>query len=86
MHDRTDGIDRMEMNWPNTLPHKAFGSMVCVMAPADRKLTVGKRYAILDMDPVALGPGESRFDYYVQDDNELYVWVQPECFADFIKA
>lgn len=74
------------MIWPNTLPNKAFGTMVCVMVPKDRDLTLGKRYAILDMDPVALGPGESRFDYYVQDDNELYVWVQPECFADFIKA
>lgn len=76
----------MEMTWPNTLPSKGFGTMVCIMAPPNCKLTVGKRYVILDMDPVALGPGESRFDYYVQDDNELYSWVEPECFADFIKA
>lgn len=74
------------MNWPNTLPHKAFGTMVCVLVTPGCNLTLGKRYAILDMDPVALSPGESRFDYYVQDDRGLYAWIQPECFADFIKA
>lgn len=74
------------MSWPNTLPHKALGTMVCVMVPTYCKLTLGKRYAILDMDPVALGPGVSLFDYYIQDDNELYAWVHSGCFADFIES
>lgn len=72
------------MTWPNTLPHKAFGTAECVIVPSDRNLTLGKRYAVLDLDIAAFGPGVCQFDYYVQDDRGLYVWVGSEDLANFI--
>ena len=70
--------------WPNTFPHKAFGTMTAVKTDDTVNLVLGKRYLILDLDLAALCPGECKFNYLVQDENEHYVWVNNEYLTDFI--
>lgn len=70
--------------WPNTLPHKAYGTMEATKTDDTVRLVVGKRYLILDLDPKALGPGIAEFDYLVEDENKHFVWVSAEYLKDFI--
>lgn len=70
--------------WPNTNRHKAYGTMVCVLTTDSDHLTVGKRYDILDLDPVAIGPGEAEFAYYISDDCGNFTWVTKEYLSDFV--
>ena len=58
--------------------------MQCALCrPADR-LTIGKRYDILDMDPVAIGPEEALFSYYIANDDGDFIWVTSEYMENFI--
>lgn len=70
--------------WPNTLPHKAYGTMEAIKTDDTVRLVVGKRYLILELDPKALGPGVAEFDYLVQAENGDYVWANREYLKDFI--
>lgn len=58
--------------------------MTAVKTDDTVNLVLGKRYLILDLDLAALCPGECKFNYLVQDENEHYVWVNNEYLTDFI--
>lgn len=70
--------------WPNTLPHKAYGTMEAVRTDETARLILGKRYLILELDPKALGPGVAEFDYLVEDENRHYVWVDKSYLSNFV--
>ena len=70
--------------WPNTLQHKALGTMEAIAADDAVKLVIGKRYFILDLRLVDRNLHESEFNYLVQDENSDYVWANQKYLKGFI--
>ena len=70
--------------WPNMNPAKAYGTMECVFSTPELNLIVGKRYDILELDPVALDKDTAVFQYLVKNEYHQYVWVDTEYLKDFI--